>query len=158
MSARISNIKKELESRPRQELLEYCLRLGKFKKENKEFLSFLLFEEEDISAYIEKVNEETSDFFEDMNCSNVYFIKKSVRKIIRNINKHIRFTASKQAEAEILIHFCNTFEQFSLHEKKSRQLENIFISQRKKIDLAISSIHPDLQYDLNQKLISKEKE
>lgn len=151
MNARISDIKKQLENKPRKELLEYCLRLGKFKKENKEFLSFLLFEEEDLSAYIEKVNEETSGFFEEVNLSNVYFIKKSIRKIIRNINKHIRFTASKQAEAEILIHFCNSFEKYSLHGKKSRQLENIFNSQVKKIEAAISGIHPDLQYDLNQK-------
>lgn len=157
MNARISNIKKELENKSRQELLEYCMRLGKFKKENKEFLSFLLFEEEDLSEYIEKVNEETSGFFEEMNVSNVYFIKKSVRKIIRNVNKHIRFTSSKQAEADILIHFCNCFEMYSLHRKKSRQLENIFISQLKKIDIAMSAVHPDLQYDLNKKKNFNEK-
>lgn len=151
MNARISDIKRELDNKGRQELVDYCLRLGKFKKENKEFLAFLLFEEEDLSAYIEKVNEEISNFFEEMNLSNVYFIKKSVRKIIRNANKHIRFTASKQAEAEILIHFCNCFQTYSLHEKKSRQLENIFIAQVKKIETALSTLHPDLQYDLNRK-------
>lgn len=151
MNARISDIKKELENKERKELVEYCLRLGKFKKENKEFLAFLLFEEEDLSAYIEKVNEETTLFFEEINLSNVYFIKKSVRKIVRNLNKHIRFTSSRLAEAEMLIHFCNCFEESSLHVKKSRQLENIFISQVKKIEAALSTIHPDLQYDLNQK-------
>ncbi|MEO6819246.1 MAG: hypothetical protein ABI204_05925 [Ginsengibacter sp.] len=151
MSARISDIKKELENKSRQEILEYCLRLGKFKKENKEFLSFLLFEAEDINAYIEKVNGETTNFFGEINLSNVYFIKKSIRKIVRNMNKHIRFTASAQTEAEILIHFCNCFERNSLHQKKSRQLENIFISQVKKAEVALSSLHPDLQYDLQQK-------
>jgi hypothetical protein len=151
MNARISDIKKELENKERKELIDYCLRLGKYKKENKEFLSFLLFETEDLSAYIEKVNEETNSFFADMNLTNVYFIKKSIRKIVRNLNKHIRFTSSRQAEAEILIHFCNCFTEYSLHEKKSRQLENIFISQLKKIETALATIHPDLQYDLNKK-------
>ena len=151
MNARISDIKHALENKQRQELLDYCLKLGKFKKENKEFLAFLLFEAEDLASYIEKVNEETSIFFEEMNHSNVYFIKKSVRKIVRNLNKHIKFSTSKQVEAELLIHFCNCFQLHSLHSKKSRQLENIFISQVKKLETAIDALHPDLQYDLNQK-------
>ena len=151
MSARINIIKRELENKQRDEIVEYCLRLGKFKKENKEFLSYLLFEEDDLEAYLEKVYDETITFFGEMNKSNVYFIKKSVRKIVRNVNKHIKFISSKQAEAEILIHFCNSFEKYSLHGKKSRQLENIFLSQVKKIDAAIATLHPDLQYDLNLK-------
>jgi hypothetical protein len=36
--------------------------------------------------------------------------------------------------------------------KKSRQLINLFENQLKKIDAALSSLHPDLQYDLRKQI------
>ncbi len=151
-AATIHDIKKELEKRNANELLSYCLKLAKFKKENKELLHFLLFESEDSAAYIENLKQETNEMFLEINMNNVYFIKKSVRKILRNMNKHIRFTASKQAECELLIHFCNCIVSYSIPVKKSRQLLNIYESQLKKIDTVLASLHPDLQYDLKRQL------
>ena len=152
MTSSIHEIKKDLEKRDKKELLAYCLRLAKYKKENKELLGFLLFEADDLTGYIEKVKQETDTSFQEINKSNVYYIKKSVRKILRNVNKHIRFAASKQAEAEWLIHFCNCFQTYAIPVKKSRQLINLFNNQLKKIDDALSSLHPDLQYDLRKQI------
>ncbi len=151
--ASISEIKKNLEERGSNELLEYCLRLARFKKENKELLAFLLFESDNISAYTENVKQEIDEQFEEINKSNIYFIKKSVRKILRSTNKHIRFCSEKQTEAELLIHFCNCLNKFSIPLKKSRQLMNLYESQLKKIDTALSMLHPDLQYDLKKQLL-----
>jgi len=150
----ISEIKKDLEKRDFHELMEYCLRLGRFKKENKELLAFLLFESGNIPEYIENVKQDIEQQFADINKSNIYFIKKSVRKILRTINKHIRFSLSKQTEAELLIHFCNCLNNYSIPLKKSRQLMNLYESQRIKIDAALSNLHPDLQYDLKKQLLS----
>ena len=149
----INEIKKDLEKRGSPELLEYCLRLAKFKKENKELLAFLLFDLDNIPAYIENIKQETDEQFMLINKSNIYFIKKSVRKILRNINKHIRFTLSKQVEAELLIHFCNCLIHYSIPIKKSRQLINLYESQLKKIELVLSGLHPDLQYDLRRQIL-----
>ena len=149
----VSEIKKDLEKRDRQELIAYCLKMAKFKKENKELLDFLLFEADDISNYIEKVKQETDNLFIGMNKTNVYYIKKSVRKILRNVNKYIRFANSKQVESELLIHFCNCMVQYSIPVKKSRQLINLYESQLKKIEDALSQLHPDLQYDLKRQLV-----
>ncbi len=151
--ASISEIKKELEKRDFNELMDYCLRLARFKKENKELLDFLLFQSDNISEYIENVKQEIEQQFSEMNKSNIYFIKKSVRKILRSINKHIRFSSSKQTEAELLIHFCNCLERYSIPLKKSRQLMNLYEAQHKKIDAALSTLHPDLQYDLKKQLL-----
>jgi len=148
----LNDIKKELECRNNKELLSYCLRLAKFKKENKELLTFLLFEEGDIATYVENVKKETTEFFEAINSSNVYYIKKSLRKILRFVNKHIKFAGSKQGEAEILIHFCNDVIGFSIPLHKSRQLLKMYETQVNKIDLALSTLHPDLQYDLRKQL------
>ena len=51
----IVTIKKELKHLSQEELLELCLRLGKFKKENKALLTYLLFESHDEDGYIESV-------------------------------------------------------------------------------------------------------
>ena len=146
----INEIKKDLEKRNYTELMSYCLRLAKFKKENKELLGFLLFEADNITNYIENVKQETDKLFLEMNKNNIYYIKKSLRKILRNINKYIRFSTSKQSEAELLIHFCNCINNYSIPVKKSRQLLNLYETQLKKIEMALSTLHPDLQYDLKR--------
>ncbi|HSQ43514.1 MAG TPA: hypothetical protein VLM16_00870, partial [Ginsengibacter sp.] len=128
----LNELKKELEYKDKTELLSFCMRLVKFKKENKELLAFLLFEESDINTYIENIKEETTEYFGGINSSNIYFIKKGLRKILRLVNKQIKFAGSKQAEAEILIHFCNNILEFSIPLHKSRQLLNMYQTQLNK--------------------------
>ena len=150
----IIEIKKDLEKRDSNELVEYCLRLARYKKENKELLAFLLFESDNIPVYLENVKQEIEQQFMEINKSNIYFIKKSVRKILRSTNRYIRFSLSKQIEAELLIHFCNCLINFSIPLKKSRQLMNLYENQLKKIDAALSTLHPDLQYDFKKQLLT----
>jgi hypothetical protein len=152
--ASINEIKKALSDRSPAEISEFCLRLAKFKKENKEMLSFILFEEDNVSDFVAAVKKETDEQFLKMNTSNVYFIKKSVRKILRTINKQIRFSMSKQVEAELLIHYCNSFITYSIPIEKSRQLFTLYQNQLKRIEKSLSSLHPDLQYDMQRQLIS----
>lgn len=152
MAISLSEIKKGLEHKDKKELLEYCLRLSRFKKENKEYLAYILFEEDDVTGYIEKVKEQTDLYFGEINMSSVFFIKKSLRKILRLVNKHIRFSLSKQVEAELLIHFCNCFQEYSIPIHKSKQLENLYNNPMKKAEMAIAALHPDLQYDLRKLL------
>ena len=153
-AATIHEIKQELTTLKPVVLAELCLRLGKFKKENKELLAFLLFESDNIPVYVENVKQEIEQQFMEINKSNIYFIKKSVRKILRSTNRYIRFSLSKQIEAELLIHFCNCLINFSIPLKKSRQLMNLYENQLKKIDAALSTLHPDLQYDFKKQLLT----
>ena len=152
-AASIQEIKKALSDTNSKILLEYCLRLAKYKKENKEMLSFLLFEADDVPNFIREIKKETLEQFGQINKSNIYFIKKSVRKILRDINKQIHFAMSSQAECELLIHFCNCFALHSIPVSKSRQLTNLYQNQLKKIEKALSELHPDLQYDLKKQLM-----
>ncbi len=152
-TASLNDIKKELSTHNSRDLLEYCLRLAKFKKENKELLQYLLFEAEEISTYIKEAKSQIEEQFLQMNKSNIYFIKKSVRKILRNINKQIRISMSRHVEAELLIQFCNCIIKYSIPIKESRQLNNIYENQLKKIDKTLASLHPDLQYDLKRELV-----
>lgn len=148
----IHELKKELEYRDKNELIFFCLRLAKFKKENKELLTFLLFEKGNITAYIENIKNEITQQFDAIKKSNVYYVKKNLRKILRYVNKHIKFAGSKPVEAEILIHFCNNILEFSIPLYKSRQLLKMYETQLHKIDSDLSALHPDLQYDLRKQL------
>ena len=54
-AASIREIKQVLENSTKTELSEVCLRLAKYKKENKELLTYLLFEADDEQNYLQNV-------------------------------------------------------------------------------------------------------
>jgi len=151
-AASISDIKQELTNIEPAKLLELCLRLAKYKKDNKELLNYLLFEANDEQAYISNVKKEIEESFVEINQSNLYFAKKSLRKILRNTAKHIRYTGSKQAEIELLLHFCNTLKHSTIPIKNSTALVNLYQFQLKKIAKLINTMHEDLQYDYLKEL------
>ncbi len=151
-AASINELKKELERKNNADLISYCLRLSKFKKENKELLTFLLFDADDISKYVEAVKLIIIDLFKEINFKHIYFAKKGIRKILRLANKFIRIAASRQAEAEILIQFCNSFKELPSSATRNKQLLKIYSTQVDKIEKALSILHPDLQYDLKKQL------
>ena len=151
-AASISDIKQELTNVSPAKLLELCLRLAKYKKDNKELLNYLLFEANDKQAYIGNVKTEMEEAFASINQSNLYFAKKSLRKILRTTAKHIRYTASKQAEVELLLHFCHSLKHSGIPIKTSAVLNNLYQYQLKKIAGVIATLHEDLQYDYIKEL------
>jgi len=152
-TATIQEIKQELLALQHNELAELTLRLARSKKENKELLTFLLFEAHDITGYIEGVKKEMEAAFLDINISHVYFAKKTIRKVLRITNKYIRFSGSKQAEAELLIHFCKLIVDSGIKINKNPALKNLYQNQLKKIEKAKDTLHEDIQYDLNKLLV-----
>ena len=151
-AASISDIKQELTNLQPAKLLDLCLRLAKYKKDNKELLNYLLFEANDEQTYISNVKTEMEEAFAEINQSNLYFAKKSLRKILRNTAKHIRYTASKQAEVELLLHFCQTLKHSGIPLKNSTVLNNLYQFQLKKVAKVIATLHEDLQYDYLKEL------
>ena len=151
-AASISDIKQELNNVPPAQLLEICLKLAKYKKDNKEFLNYLLFEANDEQAYINNVKQEIDEAFTTINRSNLYFAKKSLRKILKTAAKHVRYTASKQAEVEILLHFCSTLQDSGIPIKRNAALNNLYLAQIKKVAKVIATLHEDLQYDYLKEL------
>lgn len=146
-AASVNDIKHELAAVPDKQLIDICLRLAKFKKENKELLTYLLFEAYDEPAYIGTIKKEIDVQYEAINDSNLYYAKKSLRKILRIANKHIRYIGSKQAEVELLMYFCSKLKSSGIAFEKSAVLNNLYNQQLKKIKAAIDTFHEDLQYD-----------
>jgi len=145
----VVTIKKELQHRSSEELMALCLRLAKFKKENKELLTYLLFESHDESGYIETVKQELDEQFENINTNSYFYIKKSVRKILRNLKKYARYSLKKETEVELLLYFCNRLKDFEPSIKRNVTLTNIYERQILMINKIVATLHEDLQYDYN---------
>lgn len=145
-------IKDELKHKNSDELIELCLRLSKFKKENKELLTYLLFESEHEEHYISTVKAEIDKQFEHINTKTFYFIKKSVRKILRNTKKYIRYSKHKETEIELLLYFCEKMQQLTPNIYKNNVLKNIFNRELTSITKKTQALHEDLQYDYNNEI------
>ena len=146
-AATINELKQELQNITPVKITELCLRLARFKKENKELLTYLLFEAHDTTAYIENVKAAMDDQFEDINKSNVYFIKKTLRKILRTANKYSRYSGLANVEIELLLYFCTRMKELNIPINKNPVLTNIYTNQLKKITKTVAILHEDLQYD-----------
>ncbi len=145
--ASAKEIKTELTHRSTQELMTLVLRLSRFKKENKELLSYLLFESEDEEAYIQAIKTEIDLQFKAINSKSLFYIKKSVRKILREIKKHIRYSLKKETEVELLLYYCQKLKNFTPSLLRNNTLKILYERQLEIIKKKISTLHEDLQYD-----------
>ena len=146
----VADIKKEIQHLDNTQLTELCLRLVRHKKENKELAAYLLFDADNEPAFIENLIAESGFMFSQLPYNN-YQLAKSLRKILRYLNKYIKFTGSKQAEIEILISFCKNYVQYVDRRASSyKPLRLILTRQLDKIRAAIGKLHEDLQFDYNQ--------
>ena len=148
-AATVTEIKKELQDRSKDEMLHYCLHLSRFKKENKELLTYLLFESHNEQRYIENIKIEIELLFSDINTTSYFYIKKSVRKILRRIKTYIRYSKKKETEVELLLHFCKLLKALTPPMERSKALYGIYDRQIIVIEKAIDKLHEDLQYDYN---------
>lgn len=151
-AATVKELKTELTHQSQGQLVELCLQLSKFKKENKELLTYLLYESENEAGYIESVKNEIEEQFENINTNSYFYIKKSVRKILRMVKKYIRYSKQKETEVELLLHFCSVLTNMQPSIRKNTTLINIFNRQIALIKKIINSLHEDLQYDYTLEL------
>lgn len=155
-SASVHEIKQELLTLPAADLTELCLRLAKYKKENKELLTYLLFEAHDEAGYVQSIKKEVDEQFAQINHSNLYFVKKTLRKILRNINTHLRYTGSAQVTVDLLIYFCQSVKESGIPIEKNPIIANLYKGQVQKINKSLLSLHEDLQYDYSRAVAALE--
>jgi hypothetical protein len=149
-AATVHEIKQELTTKKPAELVELCQRLARFKKENKELLTYLLFEAHDEENYISGVKQEIDSLFETINLSHLYFAKKTLRKIVRVINIYCRYSGQKQTEIELRIYFCTKLKDSGIPFTKNTVITNLYEGQLKKINALLPSLHEDLQHDFRR--------
>jgi hypothetical protein len=143
----VNDIKKVLSQLPPEKLQEYMLRLAKYKKENKELLGFILFLEEDITQYVKDIKLEMDELFSVLNTGTTYFAAKGLRKILKLTNKYIKFTGSKEVEADLLIHFCKKMKKAPIKLQSSVVLTNLYQRQVDRVKRAVEALHEDIRVD-----------
>jgi hypothetical protein len=148
----IKVLKEELTNCTSKELRELCLRLARFKKENKELLTYLLFESDDETSYVGSVKKDLDEQFELINKKSHYLIKKSFRKILRTIRKYSRYSQKKETEVELLLYFCTKLKKFTPSIQKNTGLQNFYKKQIETIRKKVTLLHEDLQFDYGSEL------
>lgn len=151
-AASLNEIKQELITLPPKKVMELCLRLARFRKENKELLTYLLFESHNEQGYVESIKKEINDQFWDLPRGNMYIIKKGLRKILRSIAKYSKHIASKESEVEILIHFCKNLNDSTIPFRANKALSNLYDQQLKKLNALAEQVHEDLRFDYKKQL------
>ena len=151
-AATVKAIKEELNMRSREELVELCLSLSKFKKENKELLTYLLYEVSDELSFINSIKEEIDLAFKEINRTSYYYLKKSIRKILRNTKKNIRYSKKKQTEVELILFYCNRLKNLSPPISKSIPLTRIFEREILRVEKIVTKLDADLQYDYGNEI------
>ncbi|MBN8673569.1 MAG: hypothetical protein J0L56_05520 [Chitinophagales bacterium] len=151
-AATVHEIKQELLNCKPAETVELCLRLSRFKKENKELLTYLLFEAHDEEGFVTSVKNEIDELFNGINQSQLYFAKKSLRKIVRIINKYSRYSGIKETDLALRIHFCTILKESGIPISQNAVINNLYLSQLKKINTVLATLHEDLQYDYRRQV------
>ena len=147
-AASIAELKKSLVTLDQGELLDAVLRLARFKKDNKELLTYLLFLSENESAYVALLCQDIDEqFYETPNAH-----KKTLRKMIRNMDKRLRFSGIKDTEVRVRIHFCRALRASKTPFRKHKVMTNMYLGQLKKINRAVETFHRDIQYDWKRQM------
>ena len=151
-SASLKQIRTELSSYSDDKLEALILRLAKYKKDNKELLTYLLFEADNEDGYIEAVKLQIDADYKNLNKVSLFLAKKTIRKALRTTDKFIRYSGLKQTEASLRIYFCYRMKAYRILWKYSPAMENLYNRQLEKIDKAISYLHEDLQFDFKMEV------
>jgi DNA repair protein RadC len=147
-SATIDTIKTELKQLPPREVLDLLLRLARFKKENKELLTYILFE----SANVEQVKKEIAGEMLEIDGLPAYQYKKQFRKIQRKINKPIKYIGNKSATAELYLHMVRMISEKKKTISLATFLDKILQQYIIKIEKLLPGIEDDLAADMRKQL------
>jgi len=155
--ASLSLLKQTLPDVPKAVVVGICLKLARYKKENKELISYLLFDSENEDAYIQLVKDEIRLQFADINRSQLYFVRKSIRKILRMTQKHIRYSGKAATEVELLLFFLSELSASGIDFRSVNSLNNMYRNQLQKARKIMASMHEDLQFDFSDEVIRLSK-
>ena len=101
---------------------------------------------------LQSIKDELDSLFTEINLTNYYYIKKTVRKILRQLKKYIRYSQQKETEAELLIYFCKKLKELNPPISGNTILTNSFNRQKLLAEKAISTLHEDIQFDFQTSL------
>lgn len=150
-TASIKQLKDTLSTLGREELTGLLLRMVKFKKENKELLTFLLYEAGDLDAYVYEISQEIKDEFENYRLKTAYYKRKGCRRILRILKKYIKYAADKEVEVRLLLAYVSMVAESKTF-ITDRVIQKIAFRQLLLAEKSIVKLHEDLQYEYKLEL------
>jgi hypothetical protein len=156
-NASLSEIKKELQLLNKIELSELCIKLAKYKKDNKEFLHYLLFNSINEDVFIYSVKDEITKLFSEIKNVNSYPAKKSIRKILRLTNKYIKYSGKPATQVQLLLFYCHALKQTKISFYDNVAIANLYQNQIKKVKNTLAKMHEDFQFDYQSEIEELEK-
>ncbi len=153
-SASVHQIKQEIANCGPKQLEDLILRLSKYKKDNKELITYLLFEQGDEAAYLASVKELLDEEFKSLNTSSYYLMKKTVRKVLRLLKKYARYSSKVETEINLLFYFCQRMTEIQPSIFLNGVLNGLYSRQLALAEKKLLGLHPDLQFDYRDELES----
>ncbi len=151
-SASLAEIRKELKSLSKEEVTALCEKLAKYKRDNKEYLNYLLFDSVDEDSYAQRIKHDVAEAFNATNTSGFYLAKKSIRRALRIATKYIKYSEKKETEVDVLLFFCEEMNSLDMNWKRSKVLVNLYNRQVIKIKKLYSELHEDLQFEFSARV------
>ncbi|SMO87510.1 hypothetical protein SAMN06265379_11155 [Saccharicrinis carchari] len=148
----VHTIKKQLQLLPKEVVIAYCMRLVKYKKDNKELLNYLLFEQDYEADYINEIKADIKAAFIEINRETFYYAKKNIRMILKTTTKHIKYSGKKETAVELLLFFCLQMKSCGVSFKESRVMTNLYQRQLTNIEKALDALHEDIRIDYEEEL------
>ena len=115
-------------------------------------LTYLLFEAADEESYVQELKSFIELEFEALPEKSAYLAKKSIRRIIRSVNRYLKYTDVKTTSVEVMISLCRQLRRLAKIYRESVAIQKIYSSHLKKVETIISTLHEDLQFDYRKEL------
>ncbi len=148
----LKEIQNELKNYPSEQLLALCLRMARFKKDNKELLTYLLFESENETLYIESVKQEIDLGFSEINRRSAHIIKKGVRKVLKETKQAIRYSNEKSTEVHLLCYFCRKMRTEKIPMQNSLTMRNLYATQLRMAENTLAKLHEDYHVEFEEEI------
>ncbi|MFN4123138.1 MAG: hypothetical protein ACK4GL_07525 [Flavobacteriales bacterium] len=139
-------LKQELQTHDRRSLIELCIQLARFKQENRELITYLLFHAKDPIAYAQGYKILIEEPF-DKHLMNPYLLTKGIRKSFRLISRYAKVSKSKEGECELYLHLAVQFVERIQGKLVHKALITLLERALKKAHQLILKMHEDFQMD-----------
>ncbi len=144
--AKLNDLKGELKLKTVQELHDIVLRMAKHKIENKELLSYLLFEADDELGYVHYLKECVDEKLLQMEGESLYRCYKMLRKLQRDISKWCKYSGKSTTTLELNLYFVQQMEESGMSHA-SNGLINMCEKQKEKVRKMWDKMDEELKND-----------
>ena len=110
-------------------------------------MTYLLFEAQDEQGFIDLLKEDIEDMMDEINTSHLYYVKKGLQKIVRSLNRSLRYSGQKQTEVAVRLYFCEKIRETGIAIERHTTIHNLFLREIRRIEKALTGLHEDLQVD-----------